>query len=103
MRLELRDGQWAVLRDRIDHGADKRIKLARQRGKDDDEALVNIDDTIIREFVTAWHVMDPDGTVLALEDPTAIDRLPDDIADAIATRAAEIYIGATVPNPSTPS
>lgn len=103
MRLELRDGQWAELRERISHGADKRIKIANRKGRDDDASALEIDDVLIREYVTAWHVLDIDGAAIPLTDPDATDRLPEDISDAIAIAAAEHYSGATAPNAPTPS
>ncbi len=102
MRLELRDGQWAELRERISHGADKRIKLQRRKGADDDAAALETDDVLIREFVIAWLILDPDGNVIPLADADATDRLPDDIADELVVAAAKTYIGATVPNAPTP-
>ena len=103
MRLELRDGQWADLRGRISHGADKRIKIANRKGKDDDTAALEIDDVLIREFVTAWNVLDITGSAIALDDADATDRLPEDISDAIAVAAAGIYTGTTAPNAPTPN
>lgn len=103
MRLELRDGQWAELRERISHGADKRIKLANRKGRDDDAAALEIDDVLIREFVTAWNVLDIDGSAIPLDAPDATDRLAEDVSDAIAIQAAEIYTGATAPNAPTPN
>lgn len=102
MRLELPDGQWAELRERISHGSDKRIKLAHRRGRDDDAAALEIDDILVREFVTAWHVLDIDGTPVPLADADATDRAREDVIDTIALRAAEMYVEATVPNAPTP-
>lgn len=103
MRLELRDGQWADLRERISHGADKRIKIANRKGKTDDAAALEIDDVLIREYVTAWNVLDVNGSAIALDDADATDRLPEDISDAIAVAAATLYAGATAPNAPTPN
>lgn len=102
MRLELRDGQWADLRERISHGADKRIKIAWRRGQNDETQTLELDDVLIREFVTVWHVLDVDGQAIPLADADATDRLPEDISDAIAVAAGELYRGVTVPNPPTP-
>lgn len=102
MRLELRDGQWAELRERISHGADKRIKIAR-RSRDTVAEELEIDDVLVREFVTAWHVLDVDGQAIPLDAADRTDRLPEDISDAIATKAVELYTGVTVPNAPTPN
>jgi hypothetical protein len=101
MRVELRGGQWAELRERIDHGAHKRIKVGIRKAGDDDVAAVDLDDVVIREFVTAWSIKDINGVVIDLAAADALDRLPSDIADALVTASLDAYQGATVPNPST--
>jgi len=93
---------WAIVRERINHGADKRIKLAHRLGRDDIAAKLDVDDVLIREFVSAWHVLDVDGVSIPLDDPDATDRLPEDIADKLSLEAALAYTGATVPNEPTP-
>jgi len=100
MRLELRDGQWADLRERIDHGAHKRIKVAIRKGSEDDALAVELDDVVIREFVTAWNVLDLEDNAIPLGE---LDRVPSDIADALLQGALDAYQGASVPNPPTGS
>lgn len=100
MRVELRDGQWAELRERINHGADKRIRRAYIVSNRED--VVEAQTVKLREFVIAWAVNDPDGKPIPLEDPDAIDRLPEDIADVLSEEADKHYGRATVPNPPTP-
>lgn len=101
-RVELRDGQWADLRERITHGADKEIRRARNAAKANPEAVFDWSTVIVRAFVRAWSVQDPDGTPIDLADADAIDRAPDDIVDALFTPAAEAWLGATIPNAPTP-
>ncbi len=102
MRLDLRDGQWAELRERINHGTDKHLKRTWRQGKSDIAYAFDIDTELGRAFVSAWSVRDIDGISIALTDADAIERLPDDIADAIASEAARLWTGATVPNEPTP-
>lgn len=100
MRVELRDGQWAELRERITHAADKRIRRAYLVSERAD--IVEAQTVKIREFITAWSVNDPDGKPIDLSDADAIDRLPEDIADELHEEADNHYGRATRPNPPTP-
>ena len=104
-RIELRDGQWADLRERITHGQDKAIRRAQLRARLDPGGDAGEGDTVaLRAFIRAWSINDPEGKPIALEDADAIDRMPSDIADVIATEVNALYHPeATVPNPLTPS
>jgi hypothetical protein len=79
MRVELRDGQWADLRERISHGQDKEIKRAYVHGTDGD--VFEAQTVMVRHFAKAWHILDIDGAAIPLDDPAAVDRMPDDIVD----------------------
>lgn len=102
MRVDLRDGQWADLRERITHGVDKDIKNARVVSVRDDGHAFDWTTVMVRSFVREWSVQDPDGIPIALADADAIDRAPDDIVDELFGKAAELWTRATVPNPPTP-
>jgi hypothetical protein len=102
MRIELRDGQWAELRERISHGQDKEIKRAWVRGAADRDLLVDAQTTVVRQFLRAWYVNDLDGQPIAADAADAVERMPDDIVDEIYAKASELYKATTVPNPSTP-
>lgn len=99
MRLDLRDGQWAELRERISHAADKDIKRAYVALRGDPAAVVDIATLYVRTFVSAWSVRDIDGQTIPLDEPNAADRLPDDIADALSERALMLYKTSTDPGP----
>lgn len=102
MRVDLPDGQWADMRERITHGQDKDIKRARVRVEANPESLVDWPTVIVRAFVREWNVRDPDGNPIPLGDPDAIDRAPDDIVDTLFGKAVDAYKAATVPNAPTP-
>lgn len=102
MRVELRDGQWAELRERITHAQDKTLNRAWRAGKADPMVVDEIDTVLVRVFVSSWHVLDPAGAAIPLDDPDAVDRAPSDIVDKLAVEAAQIWTAATVPNPPTP-
>ena len=55
MRIDLRDGQWAEVRDVISHGAAKAVVRASRL---DDLELMN---ATTMAYVKAWDVKDPDG------------------------------------------
>ena len=98
MRIELRDGQWAELRERITHAQDKVIKKAYAKGRTDPDAKYDFDTVVSREFIREWNVNDPDGQPIALADENAIERAPDDFIERIAEEATTLWTGATVPN-----
>jgi hypothetical protein len=98
MRIELRDGQWADLRERITHAQDKAIKKAYAKGLTEPDAKYDFDTVIAREFARAWDVNDPDGKPIPLTDEDAIDRAPDDVVERIVEEATPLWTGATVPN-----
>lgn len=102
MRVELRDGQWADLRERITHGQDKELKRAHRRGREDPDQQPEFMTVLVRTFVRSWHVLDPDGQAIPLDEPDAIDRAPDDIVDALFGPAWTAWTGATIPEAPTP-
>ncbi len=96
-RIELRDGQWADLRERITHGVDKHIKTQRAKALSDPEAAFDWTTVITQAFVREWNVRDIDGNPIALTDPDAIERAPEDIIEELWPQAAEAWHGATHP------
>jgi hypothetical protein len=110
MRIELRDGQWAVLRERITHGVDKELKRAITRAKLDPVDAFDFDTAVVAAFVREWNVKDPDGTPITLTngDPTtlsnldAVMRAPDDVIEALSKVATPLWTAVTVPNAPTP-
>jgi len=103
MRQELRDGQWAELRERITHGTDKAIKHANLASRKDDTVAFDWGTVLVRAFVRDWNVRDPDGAAIPISDADAIERAPDDIIDALLPPCVELWTGATSPNAPTPS
>ena len=89
MKLDLPDGQWAELRERLTYGQAKVVKRAyvaiQQR---DDDALVDLDLALLKGYVTNWDVKNIDGTPATLD---AIDNVPDDVIQLIAKRAADLW------------
>lgn len=102
MRVELRDGQWAELRERITHGTDKLLKVTLRKGRADDAYAFDIDTELVRAFVSAWRVNGPDGAPIPLTDADAIERAPDDVIDVLGSTCVALWTGATVPNAPTP-
>jgi len=102
MRVDLPDGQWADLREHINHGTDKHLKRAWRKGKEDPDLAFDIDTELVRAFVRTWQVNDPDGNAIPWTDADAVDRATDDVVDELATKAAELWSGVTAPNAPTP-
>jgi hypothetical protein len=103
VRIELPDGQWAELRDRITHAQDKELKRAIERARANTELWVEVDTLTVRTFVRDWFVKDPDGNAIPPSDGDAVERAPADIVDTLYEKAAELYTGATDTNPTLPS
>lgn len=103
MRVELRDGQWAELRERITHAQDKEIRRAQALSRREPDTHAGDGDTAaFRVFIRNWSVNDPDGNPIPLTDADAVDRMPSDIADVLAEWVNHLHYGATVPNAPTP-
>jgi hypothetical protein len=100
MRQDLPDGQWYELHERITHAEDKAIKRLSAQARTDETVWFDVDSALIRTFVKDWYVKDRDGQPIPATDPDAVDRLPSDIADTLATAAALAYTGATDPKPT---
>lgn len=105
-RIELRDGQWADLREHITHADDKRIKAQYRKSTDedgDDDASDELNTLVARIYVKEWNVLDPDGSPIPLSDADAVDRAPDDIIDALIPECSKLWKANLRPNPPTPS
>jgi hypothetical protein len=101
--IDLRDGMHAELREYISHAADKRIRRARFKSREDPDGELGEDGTTaLREFISSWQINDVDGQPIALEDADAMDRLPSDIADDLIGKILPLYTRTTVPNSPTP-
>ena len=102
MRIDLPDGQWAELRERITHAQDKDIKRLITKAQKDEEVWLDVDTLTLRTFLRDWYVKDPDGNPIPAADPDAVERAPSDITDELETHALRLYTGATDPNSPTP-
>ncbi len=112
-RVELRDGQWAELRERINHGLDKHIKKASLRARPafeqgdlGSDEVFDWPTTMVGAFVRTWNVRDEETgqpiQVGAFDDPTWVNQAPEDIIDVLFTAATAAWTRATVPNGATP-
>ena len=97
MRIDLPDGQWAELRDRITHGAAKAVVRATRQ--DDLETMA----AVTRAYVKAWEVRDPDGVPIGVDAPDAFDRLPSDVAQDIYEKVLLLWKAARDTSPTPPS
>jgi hypothetical protein len=100
MRIELRDGQWAEMREHITHAEDKALRKAHWRGREDEDARGEYETLMVRTFTRTWHVLDATGAEIPYSDDDAIDRADHDVVDTLYGRAAQFYTGATNPNQS---
>lgn len=88
-RLDLPGGQHADLRERLIYSQAQpvRVVMAERR-------LADLDIALVRAYVQAWSVLDPDGNAVPLDTPEAA---PDDVVQAIAVEAMRLWNGAALP------
>lgn len=89
MKVELLDGQWAVLRDdveRIPHGDRKRVMRAWNAGGDDTERGTRLTEALIGILVMEWSLNLP----LPSEKPEVIDELAGHDYDTLQHHAVEL-------------
>jgi DNA-binding cell septation regulator SpoVG len=96
-RIELRDGQWADVREHITHGQRKAIIRAVQ--VDDLELMA----TMNRAYVEAWEIRGIDGVFIPVDAPDAFDRIPDDVAQEIYAVVLKRWQSVTDTVPTPPS
>lgn len=108
MRLDLRDDQWADLREHVSHGTSNDIFRARReirvrRDAGDELAELEWPGTFIAFWLKDWHVVDPEtDEPIAGVDRDAILRAPEDIVDHLLVACSDRWWAVKVPNPSTP-
>ena len=88
MRVDLPDGQWADLRERLSYAQARDVRRASLAIRADAEALADFDIALVRAYVSAWHVLGIDGTAVAVDNP---EQAPDDIIQPLAARALEVW------------
>lgn len=90
MRIDLPNGQWADLRERLTYGEAKPVRacyaLIEKGGKA--EAWADLDMELVTAYVTGWNVLDPDGNAVPLD---AMESAPDDIVQTIAVAALKLW------------
>jgi hypothetical protein len=97
-RVDLQDGQWADLVERLNHAQRQRIRFAGRDGLD------NVSEGIAA-MLTGWHVLDVDGVVIPVPAerpvggfPSAVlDTFPMEVVDDIGLVVAKIVGGEPVP------
>lgn len=84
MRLELADGQWAELRERLTYAQAREIRATLLAVDEDHARLADLDLGLVRAYVSSWHVLDLEANAVALDQPQSA---PDDVIQAIAVEA----------------
>ncbi len=92
-RLDLPEGQWADLRERLLYPQARSIR-AGILAASTDEGAVDFDLIAVRAYVSAWYVLDLAGESVPLEAP---ERAPDDVIQAIAKAAMQKWNGTPDP------
>jgi hypothetical protein len=97
MRIELRDGQWADVRERVSHGSAKRI----MRSAEGD--IYDFQTELTRAYATAWNILDEDGAAIPIDAPDAVDRMPHDIVRALFKAIRPLWRELNDMSPTPPS
>lgn len=90
MRVELPGGGWADLRERLLYGQARDVRVGLVESQRDPAALVDFDLVLVRAYVEAWSVVDPDGHAVPLESP---ELAPDEDVQAIVQAAMGLWNG----------
>lgn len=95
MRLDLGEGQYAELRERLLYGQAQPIRLVFAKIEKGGEAAAwaDLDLALVRGYVAAWHVLDLEGNAVPLDRP---ELAPDGLIQAIALAALDLWKGAQV-------
>lgn len=105
MRVDLKDGSWAELREHPTHAQLNIVRRALLRTGEDPSAAADVAMAYISAYVSAWSVRAADGTEIPLE---RAEDAPDDPIQAFAAQAAAMFRkkpdpkGLTAPSPSSP-
>lgn len=83
MRVELEDGQWAELRERLDYGPAREIRRTLI-----EEPAYAFDIVVVAAYVSSWHVLSVAGEAVPLDKP---ELAPDDVIQPLAKAALEVW------------
>ena len=87
MRVDLKDGSWAELRERPSVAQVNHVRRAYLRINEDNGAGADVALALIQGYVSAWSVKGPDGDI-PLE---RAEDAPDEIVQAFALEAATLF------------
>jgi hypothetical protein len=90
VRLDLPGGGWADLRERLLYAQARPVREVMARAATDKAALVDLDMALVRAYVEAWEVMDPQGRPVSLDAP---ETAPDDVIQEISMAALPLWNG----------
>lgn len=94
MRLDLPNGQYADLAERLTYGQARTVRAVYVAMGGDRNVAVDLDITLVRAYVTDWHVLDLDGKTVPLDHA---EQAPDDIIQAISLAASGLWKRAGTP------
>lgn len=100
-RVDLPNGQWAELRERLTYAQAREVRRALLATNEDPLAFADFDLAVVRAYVTSWHVLDiATGTSVGLDTPEAA---PDDVLQPISRAAIQVWNGSADPKGMTAS
>ena len=96
MRLELGNGQWAELRERLTYGQAQPLRSAMGATKQDWAHSDELTDAFLVAYVESWHVLDLNGNPVTFEDRA---QASDTVIQDVVLKAAELWKGMKMPVP----
>lgn len=88
MRLELPDGQWAELRERLNYGPARDVRRAFVLADVHDGFKADVDLALVKAYVSNWNVLSAEGTAVPIETPENANDLA---IQKIAAAALEVW------------
>lgn len=88
MKVELANGQEATLRERLTYGQAHGVRVAFFQMEANAAAKADLDLALVKAYVSAWNVLDPDGKAVSLDTP---EQAPDDVIQALAQQAGDLF------------
>ena len=73
MRLELPAGQWAELRDRLNHGQAREVRRALLAAKEKFSDAADLDDVMVRAYLVSWSLDRPVTELDGADDETVVE------------------------------
>jgi hypothetical protein len=90
VRVELPDGQWAQLRERLSYGPAREVRRTFVVASEDRAAMVDVDIALVRAYLVDWNVLDTEGHAVPVDKP---ELAPDDVIQTLSETTMDLWNG----------